>query len=127
MSGDILKRHHMKILLQIGEYDKAERIFLQMDHEEGRISVAELKGNFYLAMKQYERDIDHYKQSLKLRQKALLAPHQDIAKSYSAIAMAYKFWKQYPESVDYYQRAIKQYNRTLKDNHPLIIQIKASL
>ncbi|CAF1454988.1 unnamed protein product [Adineta steineri] len=48
-----------KILLQMGEYDKADRIFLRMDHEEGLISVAVLKGNFYLAMKQYERAIDH--------------------------------------------------------------------
>ncbi|CAF1297311.1 unnamed protein product [Didymodactylos carnosus] len=115
------------ILLQMGEYDKAERIFLRMDHPEGLINVAELKGNFYLAMKQYKRAIDYYEQSLKLRQKLLPASHPDIAKSYNAIAMAYEFWKQYPKSVDYYQRAMKQYNRTLKNNHPLITQSKTNL
>ncbi|CAF4754116.1 unnamed protein product, partial [Rotaria sp. Silwood2] len=41
--------------------------------------------------------------------------------------MAYEFWKKYPKAIDYYQRTIQQYNRTLKDNHPLITQTKNSL
>ncbi|CAF2629125.1 unnamed protein product [Rotaria sp. Silwood2] len=115
------------ILLQMGEYDKAERIFLRLNHEEGLISVAELKGNFYLAMKQYKRAIEYYEQSLEFRQKSLPASHQDIAKSLTSIAMAYEFWKKYPKAIDYYQRTIQQYNRTLKDNHPLITRTKNSL
>ncbi|CAF1427833.1 unnamed protein product [Rotaria sp. Silwood1] len=115
------------ILLQMGEYDKGERIFLRMNHQEGLINVAELKGNFYLAMKQYKQAIVYYEQSLELRRKLLPESHPDIGKSYSAIATAYEFWKQYPKSIDYYQQAIKQYQRTLKDNHPLITQIMNSL
>ncbi|CAF1113460.1 unnamed protein product [Rotaria sp. Silwood1] len=115
------------ILLQMGEYDKAKRIFLRMNHQQGLISVAELKGNFYLAMKHYKHAIDCYEQALKLRGESLPASHQDIAKSYSSIAMPYEFWKTYPKAIDYYQRTIKQYSRTLKDNHPLITQTKTSL
>ena len=55
------------ILVQMGEYDKAERIFLQINHREGLIGVEEHKGNFYLALKSYQRAIDHYEQALKLR------------------------------------------------------------
>jgi len=44
----------------LGEYDKAERVFVRMDHPEAVINVAELKGNFYLAMKHYKRAIDYY-------------------------------------------------------------------
>ena len=115
------------ILIQMGEYDKAQSIFLRMNHEEGLISVAELKGNFHLAMKQYQNAIEYYKKSLELRQKLLPVSHQDIGKSYSSIAMAYEFWKQYLKSIDYYQRAVDQYSRTLKDNHPLITQVKNNL
>ncbi|CAF1482472.1 unnamed protein product [Didymodactylos carnosus] len=92
-----------------------------MNHQEGLISVAELKGNFYLAMKQYIQAIVYYKQPLELRRKLLPESHPDIGNS--AIAMAYEFWKKYPKCIDYYQEAIKQYQRTLKDNHPLITQI----
>ncbi|CAF2998413.1 unnamed protein product, partial [Rotaria sp. Silwood2] len=66
------------VLLQMGDYDKAERIFLRMDHQEGLISVAELKGNFYLAIKHYDRSIEYYKQSLELRHKLLPQSHPDI-------------------------------------------------
>ncbi|CAF1570756.1 unnamed protein product [Didymodactylos carnosus] len=79
------------ILLQMGEYDKGERIFLRMNHQEGLISVTELKGNFYLAMKQYIQAVVYYKQSLELRRKLLPESHPDIGKSYSAIPMAYEF------------------------------------
>ncbi|CAF4075063.1 unnamed protein product, partial [Rotaria sordida] len=115
------------ILLQMGEYDKGERIFLRMNHQEGLINVAELKGNFYLAMKQYEQAIVYYEQSLKLRLKLLPESHPDIGKSYSSIAMAYEFSKEYPKSIGCYQQAIKQYQRTLKDNHPSITQIMNNL
>ncbi|CAF4319511.1 unnamed protein product, partial [Rotaria sp. Silwood2] len=115
------------ILLQMGEYDKGERIFRRMNHQEGLINVAELKGNFYLAMKKYQQAIVYCEQSLELRLKLLPESHPDIGKSYSAIAMVYEFWKQYSKSIDYYQQAIEQYQRTLKDNHPLIIQIKNNL
>ncbi|CAF3975210.1 unnamed protein product [Rotaria sp. Silwood1] len=115
------------ILLQMGEYDKGEKIFLRMNHQEGLINVEELKGNFYLAMKQYKQAIVYYEQSLKLRLKLLPESHPDIGKSYSAIAMAYEFWKLYPNSIDYYQQAIKQYQRTLRDDHPLITQTMNNL
>ncbi|CAF4740697.1 unnamed protein product, partial [Rotaria sp. Silwood2] len=49
-----------------------------MDHQEGLISVAELKGNFYLAIKHYDRSIEYYKQSLELRHKLLPQSHPDI-------------------------------------------------
>jgi tetratricopeptide (TPR) repeat protein len=116
-----------KILVRMGEYDKAERIFLRINHREGLIEVAEQKGNFYLAMKSYKCAIDYYEQALKLRRELFPVSHPDISRSYSAIAMAYEFWKKYPKAIDYYQHAIEQYKRTLKDNHPLIIQTKNSL
>ncbi|CAF1452370.1 unnamed protein product [Rotaria sp. Silwood1] len=115
------------LLVQMGEYDKAERVFLRIKHREGLIEVAEQKGNFHLAMKRYKYAIDHYKNALELRRELLPVSHPDIAKSYSSIAMAYEFWKQHAKAIDYYQCSIEQYKRTMKDNHPLVIQTKNNL
>ncbi|CAF1162154.1 unnamed protein product [Didymodactylos carnosus] len=115
------------ILVQMGEYDKAERIFLRINHHEGLIAVEEHKGNFYLAMKNYKCAVGHYEQALNLRCKFFPTYHPDIGKSYGEIAMAFEFWKQYPKAIDYYQRTIEHYRFTLVDNHPLIIQAKNSL
>jgi hypothetical protein len=48
-------------------------------------------------MKQYQSAIGYYEQLLELLQ----ALHQDIAKNFSSIAMAYEFWKKYSKAIDY--------------------------
>ncbi|CAF1058520.1 unnamed protein product [Didymodactylos carnosus] len=115
------------ILVKMGEYDKAERIFLKIDHKDGLIQVMEQKGNYYLAIKNYQRAIDYYEKVLELRHQCYPPPHPEIGKSFVSLAMAYEFQKHYTNAMDYYDRAIKQYKRTMKENHPLVIQTKNNL
>ncbi|CAF0874199.1 unnamed protein product [Adineta steineri] len=111
-----------KLLLKIGQFNKAEEVYNTLleqtsDEDEKAICYHQLgwvKGD----QGDYEKAIWYYEQALKIQQKILPSNHSDLANSYNNIGSVYEGMGNYLKTIYYYEKALEIEEKTLSSTHP---------
>ncbi|CAF4120659.1 unnamed protein product [Adineta steineri] len=110
-----------KLLLKIGQFNKAEELYnvlLEQTSDEGE------KAHYYSQLEHvkrdqgdYEKAIWYYEQAIEIQQKTLPSNDPDLATSYNDIGLVYNNMGQYSKALSYYEKALEIYQKTLPSNH----------
>ncbi|CAF3676941.1 unnamed protein product [Adineta steineri] len=111
-----------KLLLKIGQFNKAEELYNVLleqtsDESEKALYYNQL-GVVKDAQGDYEKANWYYEQGLEIQQKTLPSNHRSLANSYNNIGLAYKNMEEYSKALSYYEKALEIYQKTLPSNHP---------
>jgi tetratricopeptide (TPR) repeat protein len=111
-----------KILLELGQFNKAEEVYNVLLSQ--TINIYE-KSILYdqLGMAkngqgEYEEAIRFYEKALEIRRKALPLNHPDLAESYNNIGLVYNNMGEYSKALSFDEKALEIRQKTLPPNHP---------
>jgi tetratricopeptide (TPR) repeat protein len=71
--------------------------------------------------------MNHYQQSLEIRQKSLPSEHLDIASSFRSIGLVYERLREWEQALKYYQEACSIYRHSLSPQHPVVIELQRNI
>jgi tetratricopeptide (TPR) repeat protein len=110
------------LLIQLGEPDKAERIYRVLLDQ---TSDNDRKGDLYnqLGMIKdsqgdYVEAISSYEKALEIHERKSPKNHFNFAASYNNIAFTYYNMREYSKAISYYEKARRIWQDTLPQNHP---------
>ncbi|CAF3413348.1 unnamed protein product [Rotaria sp. Silwood1] len=105
--------HLGKLLMDMGEYRRAEQCFLEMINDTSILSqprrlvrVHNGLGANYLHKGDYASALEHYKQALQVSLTYLSPDHDELAPMYKTIADCYLNQNDYSQALQNYERAI---------------------
>ncbi|CAF5032533.1 unnamed protein product, partial [Rotaria sp. Silwood1] len=113
-----------KLLLQIGQFDKAEELYTtlleQASDDSSKAHIYHELGRVKWQQGQYEKEITFYEKSLKIYRKTLPEDHPSLAATYSNIGLAYNNMGEYPKALEFYEKTIKIEEKVLSPNDPAL-------
>ncbi|CAF1362822.1 unnamed protein product, partial [Adineta ricciae] len=113
-----------RILLNIGQLDKAEELYTmlleQTWDESDRAYYYYHLGCLKRAQGDYKMAIEYYEKAFEIYQKTLPSNHPDLATSYHSIDSVYRNMGEYSKALTYFQRALNIRQHALPANHPHI-------
>ncbi|CAF4183431.1 unnamed protein product, partial [Adineta steineri] len=113
-----------KLLLKIGQYNKAEELYNvlleQTSDESEKEHYYNQLGGVHLNQGEYEKAIWYFEKALDIQQKVLALCHPSLAISYNNIGLMYNKMGEYSKALSYYEKALEIYQKTLPSNHPLL-------
>ena len=104
-----------KILIEMGEYDQAQKCYQRMCDETKLLwGTAELGlGKAYLSARE-EESLRHLNEALQIRQKLLDEDHEDVGECYSYIGIIHSFVKKdHQQALSYLKKSIAIQEKTL--------------
>ncbi|CAF2829608.1 unnamed protein product [Rotaria sp. Silwood2] len=111
-----------KLLLQIGQFDKAEELYTALleqapkDSDKGHIY--HMLGMLKHGQGQYKEAASFYEISLKIYRKTLPEDHPSLANIYNNIACTYNNMGDYSKALEFHEKALKIREKALPPNHP---------
>ncbi|CAF1535896.1 unnamed protein product, partial [Rotaria sp. Silwood1] len=115
--------HRMgKLLLQIGQFDKAEELYTtlleQASDDSDKAHLYHQLGLLKNDQGQYKEAASYYETSLKIERKALPEDHPSLAATYNNIGLVYNNMGDYSKALDFYEKAHEIFEKALPPNHP---------
>ncbi|CAF1450706.1 unnamed protein product [Adineta steineri] len=111
-----------KLLLKIGQFNKAEELYnvlLDQTSDEGEKAIYHHQlGSVHSDQGDYEKAIWYYEQGLEIQQKTLPSNHPKLATSYNNIGLVYNNIGEYSKALPYHRKALKIREKFLPANHP---------
>ncbi|CAF1320889.1 unnamed protein product [Rotaria sp. Silwood1] len=111
-----------QLLLKIGQFDKAEELYLalleQASDDSDRAYICHQLGVMKYSQGQYEEAVEFYEQSLKIEQKTLPKDDPSLAPTYNNIAQVYNDMGDYSKALEFYEKTLKIDEKGLPSNHP---------
>ncbi|CAF1668410.1 unnamed protein product, partial [Adineta ricciae] len=111
-----------KLLLQIGQLDKAEELYTvlleQASDNNDRALYYHQLGCLKDGQGDYKMAIKYYEKALEINEKTLPSNHPHLAASYSNIGGVYKNMGEYSKALSFYEKALEINEKTLPSNHP---------
>ncbi|CAF5189460.1 unnamed protein product [Rotaria magnacalcarata] len=111
-----------KLMLRGGHFDQAEELYGELlngaSTDSDRAFIYHELGRVKWQQGQYEKEIEFYEKSLKIRKKALSPTHPDLAQSYNNIGLVYSRMSEYSKALEYYEKSLKIREISLPPNHP---------
>ncbi|CAF4155923.1 unnamed protein product [Didymodactylos carnosus] len=113
------------LLIQIGEYAKAERYFRRLinntlPNDPDMDMLYNNIGAVYNDQGEYSQALTCYQQALEIRLKALGPNHPTVATTYNNIGAVYNDQGEYSQALTYYQKALEIQLNTLGSDHPTV-------
>jgi tetratricopeptide (TPR) repeat protein len=110
------------LLLNIGQFDKAEDLFkvlLEETSNEGeKVYYYSHIGYGKHGKGDFKKSISYYEKALEIEQKTLPPNHPDLATSYNNIGLVYDNMGEYSKALLFYEKALKILQKNLPSNHP---------
>ncbi|CAF5042044.1 unnamed protein product, partial [Rotaria sp. Silwood1] len=113
-----------KLLLKIGQLDKAEELYTTLLKQASDNSD---KAYFYHQLGwlkddqgQYKEAASYYEISLKIKRKTIPEDHLSLAATYNNIGLAYNNMGDYPKALELYEKTIKIKETVLSPNDPVL-------
>ncbi|CAF1418187.1 unnamed protein product [Adineta steineri] len=111
-----------KLLLTVGQFNKAEELYNVLleqtsDESEKAIYCNQL-GYVKNNQGDYKKAIWYYEKSLEIKEKTLSSNHPSLATSYNSIGAVYKNMGEYSKALSYYEKALEIREKSLPSNHP---------
>ena len=110
-----------KLLMQVGELDKAEELYqslLAQTSTEVDVGLyCSQLGSIKNSQGEYRVAVQFYEKALEIRQQTLPADHSSLATSYNNIGLAYKNMGEYSKALSSYEKALDIRQKTLSANH----------
>ncbi|CAF4307149.1 unnamed protein product, partial [Rotaria sordida] len=115
--------HRMgKLLLTIGQFDKAEELYTalleQASDDSDRAHIYHMFGMMKNDKGQYKEAASFYEMSLKIKRKTLPEDHPSLAPTYNNIALVYNNMGDYSKALKFYEKSHEIYEEALPPNHP---------
>ncbi|CAF4876068.1 unnamed protein product [Rotaria sp. Silwood1] len=115
--------HRMgKLLLKIGQFDKAEELYTalleQASDDSDRSYIHNMLGWVKRNQGQYKEAVSFYEKALEIDRKTLPEDHPSLAATYNNIGLAYNYLGEYPKALEFYEKAHKIFEKALPPNHP---------
>jgi tetratricopeptide (TPR) repeat protein len=113
-----------KLLIKMGNFDKAEevcQILLEetaKDDDEGLGHLFYLFGLINMNKGDYEKALLFNHKALKLRQTLLTPNHSDLGESYNSIATVHDLMGEYSKALEFIQKSLEIQEKYLPPNHP---------
>ncbi|CAF1549453.1 unnamed protein product, partial [Rotaria sp. Silwood1] len=111
-----------KLLLQIGQFDKAEELYTtlleQASDDSDKAYIYHELGRVKGRQGQYEKQITFYEKALEIDRKTLPEDHPSLANTYNNIGAAYNYLGEYPKALEFYEKTIKIEEKVLSPNDP---------
>ncbi|CAF1385814.1 unnamed protein product [Adineta steineri] len=111
-----------KLLLKIGQFNKAEELYKvlleQTSDESEKAMYYHHLGYAKNDQGDYEKAIWYYEQGLEIYQKALPSNHRLLATSYNNIGLVYQNIGEYSKALSFYEKDLAICQKTLRSNHP---------
>ncbi|CAF1638517.1 unnamed protein product [Adineta ricciae] len=115
-----------KLLLKLGQLDKAEELYAVLLEQTSNKSDTALYYHQlgYLKDDQgdYKMAIEYYEKALKIQETTLPSNHPSLATSYSNIALVYDKMGEYSKALSFFEKALEIEEKTLPSNHPDLAQ-----
>ncbi|CAF1456877.1 unnamed protein product [Rotaria sp. Silwood1] len=115
-----------KLLLQIGQFDKAEELYTtlleQASNDSDKAHLYHQLGMVKEKRGEYKEAISSYEKYLKIKRKTLPEDHPSLAATYNNIGLAYNNMGEYPKALEFYEKAHKIKEKALPPNHPDLAQ-----
>ncbi|CAF0891158.1 unnamed protein product [Didymodactylos carnosus] len=113
------------LLIQMGEYAKAERYFGRLinDTSPNDPLMGAVYNNIGLVYKyqgEYSKALKYYEQTLEIHLKTMGTNHPSVATTYSNIGDVYQDQGEYSQALKYYQQTLEIELKTLGPNHPSV-------
>ncbi|CAF0827533.1 unnamed protein product [Adineta steineri] len=123
-SGSTGWRRLGKLLLKIGQFNKAEELYnvlLEQTSDEGEKAYYYHKlGAVHYNQSNYEKAISYYEQGLEVQKKTLPTNHSDLAESFNDIGLVYDSIGEYSKALSSHEKALDIWQKTLPSNDPLL-------
>ncbi|CAF5118285.1 unnamed protein product, partial [Rotaria sp. Silwood1] len=115
--------HRMgKLLLKIGQFDKAEELYNtlleQASNDSDKAHIYHMLGMMKHSKGKYQEAISSYEKYLKIKRKTLPEHHPSLANTYNNIGLAYNNTGDYLKALEFYETAQKIQEKALPPNHP---------
>jgi tetratricopeptide (TPR) repeat protein len=111
-----------KLLLKIGQFNKAEEVYNVLLEQSSDQSEKALYYNQLGYIKRYQDDytqaIWYYEKAIEIRQKTIFSNHPDLAYSYNNIGLVYSDMGECSKPLSYYRKALQIQQEILPTNHP---------
>ncbi|CAF1348007.1 unnamed protein product [Rotaria sp. Silwood1] len=111
-----------KLLLKIGQFDKAEELYTtlleQASDDSDKAHIHNMLGLAKNDQGQYKEAASYYETSLKIYRKTLPEDHPSLANIYSNIGLTYNYLGEYPKALEFYEKTIKIKEKVLFPNDP---------
>ncbi|CAF5130248.1 unnamed protein product, partial [Rotaria sp. Silwood1] len=111
-----------KVLLKIGQFDKAEELYMalleQASDDSDRAYISNMLGWVKRDQGQYEEAVAFCEQSLKIKQKTLPKDDPSLATMYNNIAQVYNNMGDYSKALEFCEKSHKINEKALPSNHP---------
>ncbi|CAF3882578.1 unnamed protein product [Adineta steineri] len=113
-----------KLLLKIGQFNKAEELYnvlLQQTSDEGEKAVYYSQlGCVKYDQGDYEKAIWYHEKALEIQQKTLPSNRPHLATSYNNIGKVHDNMGEYLKALSYYEKALEISQETLPSRHPTL-------
>ncbi|CAF1261602.1 unnamed protein product [Adineta steineri] len=121
-SGDTGWQRLGKLLLKIGQFNKAEEFYNVLleqttDESEKGLPYNQL-GFVHWNQGDYEKAICYNEKAIDIRQNTLPSNHPDLAHSYNNIGLVYHSIGEYSKALSFFEKALEIREKTLPSNHP---------
>ncbi|CAF3410943.1 unnamed protein product [Rotaria sp. Silwood1] len=115
--------HRMgKLLLKVGQCDKAEELYnvlLEQTSDDSEIAhIYHLLGKVKREQGQYKEAISFYEKSLEIEQKTLPKDHPSLAPTYGNIGAVYNKMGNYTKALEFYEKDLEITKKAVPPNHP---------
>ncbi|CAF5020517.1 unnamed protein product, partial [Rotaria sp. Silwood1] len=111
-----------KLLLQIGQFDKAEELYIALLEQASDDSdTAYIYSQLACAKKdrgEYTEAASLLENALKIERKTLPHDHPSLSHYYNNIALLYNNMGDYSKALEFYEKSHKIYEKALPSNHP---------
>ncbi|CAF4038337.1 unnamed protein product, partial [Rotaria sp. Silwood1] len=111
-----------KLLLKIGQFDKAEELYTalleQASNDSDKAYLYHQLGWLKNDQGQYKEAASYYETSLKIYRKTLPEDHPLLANTYNNIGLAYNYLGDYSKALEFYEKTIKIKEKVLSPNDP---------
>ncbi|CAF1584548.1 unnamed protein product, partial [Adineta steineri] len=121
-SGDTGWKRLGKLLLKIGQFNKAEELYnvlLEQTSDESKKAIYYIcLGSVKNGQGDYEKAIWYHEQGLEIYEKTLPSNHPELAGSYGNIGIVYSNMGEYSKALSFYEKALHIRQKTLPSSHP---------
>ena len=118
-----------KLLIKIGNFDKAKEVYQILLDETPKEDENQLSHLYHMlgivngSKADYREALKFYQKASEIQQKYLPPNHSDLATTYNNIGFVHKSMGEYSKALEFYQKTLDIRQNSLPPNHPDLAQI----